>query len=89
MNKDCIGRIVKIGDWISYSNGVNVVEVGKITEIVSHCKISGGLKVHPEIHIKGSHSWEEVVSRSSHVCLLEAPFETLDGALSIQNKYKM
>jgi len=87
---DCLGRSLSIGDWVTYTNTWQVadVRVGKISVIKDKRK-DGSDRVHPEIQIIGHNGWGGSVNRSCYICLLEIPFDKLEGALGIREKYKM
>ncbi len=91
MAVDCLGRSVKVGDWVSYTNTWQNAEVrvGKIAKIVDKKLKSGLDRVHPKFMIVGRQGWESTVNRSRYLCLLEVPFECAEGVLGVGDKYKM
>jgi len=90
MAVDCLGRDMKVGDWVSYTNTWQAadVRVGKIS-IIKDKRKDGKPRVHAEITISGTEGYCTSVNRSGYICLMEAPFDKLKGALGVGDKYKM
>ena len=87
--RDCLGREVKEGDWICYTNSWKgaPIEVAQITNIVLYKK-DGNPRKYPVIEIKQSY-YTTTVNRKYYFCKLERPFKADEGQLGIHERYKM
>ena len=89
---DCLGRELKIGDSVAFTNPWKgaCIEVGRISKIVEFCK-DGSPRFNPKITITNGSGWNWLseVNRDHYICLMEPLFMKLKGALSILQKYKV
>ena len=90
MTVDCLGRKIKVGDWVSYTNTwqTSGLSVGRVFKIKDKTKKGKG-RVHSEIQIKRNNGCSSIINRSNYVCLMESPFENSEGSLGVGEKYKM